>query len=192
MSKHLPKLLLPLVAVAFAFAISSWLFRDQNGRILENPAIPTAAPKESLRVLHPDGFSVVSPAGWDVNISVGDGKLTHSTILLRSCSDRRRRVGGCIWETVRLPERPNLTPELTETEFLGSKAWAKSIQTAGLALERPPEFRMLMFFEKGGAWYAMQYTLFDNVDAVPKSMWEYLSSFETGQDIGERGTSLAS
>lgn len=159
-------------------AIVIWALVLLRQRTREDEA-PARPPDESMRVWHPEGFSVICPEHWLLRIQRGAPGLLLPEIVLSSPRQ------SLFWQTTRLPNRPVIDAGFRSFRFQGRNAWMKQSVVPGVALDRPREMRTHIVFQRGNAWYAIVLAIYGDYEEIPRMLWSYLESFLEKVDPGK-------
>ena len=161
-----------VVAILSLILFLSWpiLSHENVGKPL-GEAIPSEPPSEANRVEHPQGFSIVFPANWEVQVGEGpqiDG--TPRTIGFCSRSD------AVIWLTNQGSVQPSLGPEFRPTTFQGQPAFA-SVERKPDTFDDEGHFRYTLYFKRDGEWFSLVYLLGRDRPSLPPMMRYYFETF---------------
>jgi len=137
---------------------------------------PWQSAKESNRVTHPAGFSIIKPQGWKERIYVrSNSVLAEDAIRLFPNSKARLTP---FYSVHRLPTSPDISKLEKESgfrpvKFQGRDAWGhEGVSGKFWIVER--------FFERHGNWYRLVFMLPDEEGEerkVHQNWWAYLESF---------------
>lgn len=131
-----------LLAVA-AVIVAAFVYRAIEPRY--------GTPEESLRVVHPAGFSMVQPRGWTKNEpGLFDGDLSKEYVL--GFFENRSEVIPAEIVVTRLPGPPSAFPTTEPVSILGRPTYQK-------VNERRKNRITHLWFEADGVWYRAVLTL---------------------------------
>lgn len=148
--------------------------------------LPVEPPREERRVFHPSGFSIVRPANWESKVGVGGDSGMADGIELASPN---RRKPQAVVLVVKYASKPAIRGRVLESQFQGCPALMTIERRPAMFLDYPGHLRVQIAFERGGAWFEIRYSLFEDAPVIPSLMWDYLNSFSTNPPIradGER------
>lgn len=138
-----------------------WVFS-----VINTPTIGT--PDESRRLIHPAGFSVVGPVGWEgrnVVVSLGAGSPTMQFLPTRSVGVQPNFT---IYQVDALPE-PQDKLKRVETTFMGKPAFVSEGPVSNAYL-------YVIDVELEGKWYRLSLKLASREDVRGGAWWRYFES----------------
>src|SRR5207249_3545868 len=130
-------------------------------------AIPEEPPDETLRVTHPDGFSIVRPRNWKGKV-LGKGPDPQYPAIQLSLSEGRAAKGVARLDVLQLREEPKFGDQAPHIQFQGRPARLTAERQPAVPLDSPGELTASIAFERDGAWWLITYYLFRDRDSVPE------------------------
>ena len=133
---------------------------------------PVSWPAESRRVVHPAGFSVIAPPGWDHFLTFADGAKADSLRV-----EPKKAIGNLGSILVTKVAVPVTQDGLTKSgygaiTFQGKSAYSRTTQT-GFTREHTRSF----LFERDGTWYDLTVRR-PEVEPIEVGVWlAYAESF---------------
>ncbi|QDU80349.1 hypothetical protein Pla110_20760 [Polystyrenella longa] len=150
--------------------------RVNQSEIGTGEVVPTTLPDEANRVTHSDGFSMISPPGWEVSIT--ESSDTVRMMDLRVSKNYSKQNSSIVIESrpVISNDRVAQPAGTEEINFNNHKAYWRQ------KLSQQVSSGTLMFTENGYHWditiyhrdkYGIQ------KDEMPEFFWEYLNTFRS-------------
>ena len=151
--------------------------------------IPTEPLDEANRVVHPQGFSIILPPGWESR-TLGTPPWDAGVILAHPRQLFPGRSGAGI-ALMSYGKRELI--DLSESRpawFQGKPAFERISTRPGVFLDSPPQFHYSLAFQRAGAWYELTYSLASDRTAIPQIIQQYFNTFQdqSGRDHGQRTT----
>ncbi|TWU44431.1 hypothetical protein [Rubripirellula reticaptiva] len=139
--------------------------------------VPTTPPRESRRVMHPLGFSIVSPTNWDSQIRVKPIGIVGPGIYMspRTIGPPRRYSAALSVSVCDDRERLRDQHEMTADTVAGFPAFSR-IVTADVG-DGVPSFAYTAFLKSRDTWYVVRYNLSSDSAVLPGSVRDYIASF---------------
>lgn len=160
-----------IIATPIVWYVIDMISHMDEGNVGTGEVIPKQAPNELDRVHHSDGFSMISPPGWRVDIT--SNKLSFTI------GKRMQREYGVISATKwtinknieKLADPQKLRKDISTIDFNGQSAIVFSRQqgaaiSTNLSMQNNKEKWELQMYHRG-----------DNNGKIPDVYWNYLKTF---------------
>ncbi|WP_144059767.1 hypothetical protein [Rhodopirellula sallentina] len=146
--------------------------------------VPTGPPLESRRVVHPLGFSIVSPINWDSQIRMKSTGIVGPGIYMspRTLGPPRRYSAGLSVSVCDDRERLRDQHEMTADTVAGLPAFSR-IETGNVG-DDVPSFTYTAFLKSPDAWFVVRYNLNSDCTFLPDSVRNYIATFDVNPTDG--------
>ena len=155
-----------------AFIAAAWLLARDDGR-----DIPSAPPRESNRIFHPNGFSIINPKNWKSKLILASDPYMPPTIAISPQSTRVTRRYGASLSVTQLPEDRVDLEGYRHSEFQGQPAHERATTRDGSFMDDPPAMSYALCFQRDGIWFEIRYSIFDSYDDLPDMIESYIDTF---------------
>ncbi|QDV41089.1 hypothetical protein Enr13x_09270 [Stieleria neptunia] len=155
-----------------AFIAAAWLLAQDDGR-----DIPSEPPRESNRIVHPNGFSIINPNNWKSKLILASDPYMPPTIAISPRSTRVTRRYGVSLSVTQLPEDRVDIEGFRHSEFQGQPAHEHITTRDGSFMDDPPAMSYTLCFQREGIWFEIRYSIFDSYDDLPDMIESYIATF---------------
>lgn len=175
MGKTLRLILALIAVVALALCVLMWIPFMSGGLQPGAPWVPEQPPLEENRVFHPDGFSLIHPPDWAIDIYEGRAKEIRWASLSFTPGSKGYRFAPGI--SVRVDTN---APELTgfqEIRISDVPAYERSVY---YAYSKRPTVHYQLYLQRSNEWYQVRYhteAIQENSSEIPAAILPYLRSF---------------
>jgi len=145
----------------------------KQGDVGTGKIIPVTSPDESNRIVHPEGFSMISPPGWEITTGESQMILGVSRPSSHKYSSFTIYKSPIKHDSKSLDDYDELPKGVSEIEFNDHPAYWFHIPKDGVYSAS------LLFKENGFQWEISSYYRGDNTEELPEIFWDYLRTFRS-------------
>ena len=137
--------------------------------------LPNCPPRESDRIVHPRGFSIVAPPGWTADVVNSDEINTRTIRLSPKRVGRYAPIITVVMDGEPLGNHHRHEESTGAITFQGRPASQRVLR--GNVGDNYPTFTSEMTFERDGLTFRLWYTSFSEMSEVPPAIQQYLDTF---------------